>query len=183
MEHEKYNEEEKQRYEFALQVSGMSLYSKELKEISDMMGKTPKETRDFFTDEVKKYNQRRYSQKPEENDFTQSRPVQRFFASILGVSILVIGIFIMIGIITLFPSPSGGGNDSPVNKASAVLVEPGSKEAKKETGSFVASKNSDKFHRKSCQYVDQIYKGNIVYYKNRESAIAAGKSPCSVCRP
>lgn len=119
----------------------------------------------------------------EENKPTNSRPSQKFFASVPGVSILAIGIFIMFGITALFPPSSGGENEPPVNKTSAVLVEPKPKEEKKETGDFVASKNSDKFHKKSCQYVDQIYEGNIVYYKNRESAIKAGKSPCSVCMP
>lgn len=121
--------------------------------------------------------------KPEENKSTKSRPVQRSFASVPGVSILAIGIFIMFGITALFPPSSRGENEPPVNKTSVVLVEPKPKEEKKETGEFVASKNSDKFHRKSCQYVDQIYESNIVYYKNRESAIKAGKSPCSVCMP
>ncbi len=181
MEIEKYPEISEKEYEMAVWISGLSLYSKDLKEIADIMGKTPKETRDYYMDMVKAYNGRRYLPRPAENGLTKSKSVQRFFASILGVSILVIGIFIMIGITTLFPPTSGEGNDVPVNKASNVLVEQETKEV--ETGDFVASKNSDVFHRENCHYVDQIYKGNIVYYKNRESAIAAGKSPCSVCKP
>lgn len=48
---------------------------------------------------------------------------------------------------------------------------------------YVASRDSDKYHRLSCHYVDQILKENRVYYKTEEAARRAGKSPCSVCKP
>ena len=51
------------------------------------------------------------------------------------------------------------------------------------TVTYVASRESNKYHRLSCQYVDQILKENRVYYKTEEAARRAGKSPCSVCNP
>lgn len=48
---------------------------------------------------------------------------------------------------------------------------------------YVASRESDKYHRISCHYVDNILPKNKVYYYTKESAKRAGKSPCSVCKP
>jgi methylphosphotriester-DNA--protein-cysteine methyltransferase len=48
---------------------------------------------------------------------------------------------------------------------------------------FVASKESNLFHKSTCQYVKQILEKNRVYFMTREEAIKAGKSPCSVCKP
>ena len=48
---------------------------------------------------------------------------------------------------------------------------------------YVASINSDKFHRPSCDYAGNILAENRVYYRTAEEAKNAGKTPCSVCRP
>ena len=48
---------------------------------------------------------------------------------------------------------------------------------------YVASENSDKYHRLSCRYSDQILEGNRIYYKTMQEAEEDGKSPCSVCLP
>lgn len=45
---------------------------------------------------------------------------------------------------------------------------------------YVASVNSDKYHRLSCDYAGNILAGNRIYYATAEEA---GKKPCSVCRP
>ena len=48
---------------------------------------------------------------------------------------------------------------------------------------YVASRESNKYHRKRCHYVDNIKESNKVYYSTEEEALADGKTPCSVCSP
>lgn len=48
---------------------------------------------------------------------------------------------------------------------------------------YVASVNSDIFHRSSCDYVDSILEENRTYYLSKLRAIIDGKQPCSVCMP
>ena len=47
----------------------------------------------------------------------------------------------------------------------------------------VASSNSDKYHRLTCDYTDNILEENKVYYKTPADAERDGKYACSVCRP
>ncbi len=48
---------------------------------------------------------------------------------------------------------------------------------------FVASKNSDVFHRANCKSAAKISAENLVRYFAREEAIEAGKKPCEECNP
>jgi hypothetical protein len=48
---------------------------------------------------------------------------------------------------------------------------------------FVASKNSQVFHKASCPSAKRISTGNLVSYATRDEAIAAGKRPCERCNP
>jgi hypothetical protein len=48
---------------------------------------------------------------------------------------------------------------------------------------FVASKNSQIFHKASCPSAKRISTGNLVSYATRDEAIAAGKKPCERCNP
>jgi hypothetical protein len=48
---------------------------------------------------------------------------------------------------------------------------------------FVASKNSQVFHKPSCPFAQKIASKNRVSYSSREEAIAAGKRPCKSCNP
>jgi len=50
-------------------------------------------------------------------------------------------------------------------------------------GEFLASAKGKSFHRASCEWAKKISAGNLVKYKTRDEAIAAGKKPCSSCRP
>lgn len=47
----------------------------------------------------------------------------------------------------------------------------------------VASANSDKYHRITCDYADNILEENKVYYKTPADAERDGKYACSVCKP
>jgi len=51
------------------------------------------------------------------------------------------------------------------------------------TGGYVASKNSQVFHRPDCKSAAKISEKNLVHYNTREEAIQAGKKPCAECRP
>jgi hypothetical protein len=66
---------------------------------------------------------------------------------------------------------------SPVITPSQV----GKSEPAKQT--YVASKNSKVFHKPSCRSAARIKPENLVTYNSREEAIAAGKSPCKICKP
>ena len=48
---------------------------------------------------------------------------------------------------------------------------------------YAASRESNKYHRTYCHYVDNILPENLVYYTSEEAARRAGKTPCSACKP
>lgn len=48
---------------------------------------------------------------------------------------------------------------------------------------YVASSVSDKYHRLSCEYADNILDENRVYYDTAADVERDGKCACSVCRP
>ncbi len=48
---------------------------------------------------------------------------------------------------------------------------------------YIASKSQLIFHKLDCPAAKSILVKNRVYYKTREEAIAAGKKPCSICKP
>ncbi len=48
---------------------------------------------------------------------------------------------------------------------------------------YVASKNSQVFHKAGCKSAAKISEKNLVRYNTREEAIAAGKKPCHECNP
>jgi phosphatidylserine/phosphatidylglycerophosphate/cardiolipin synthase-like enzyme len=51
------------------------------------------------------------------------------------------------------------------------------------TTGFIASKNSQVFHRPNCESVSEILPKNIVRYAIREEATRAGRKPCAECNP
>lgn len=48
---------------------------------------------------------------------------------------------------------------------------------------YVASKNSNKFHRPSCRWAKKIAAKNLCGFQSREEALKKGYIPCKVCRP
>jgi len=48
---------------------------------------------------------------------------------------------------------------------------------------YVASKNSEVFHRPDCRFARIISPDNLVGYSSRDEAISAGKRPCKTCKP
>ncbi len=48
---------------------------------------------------------------------------------------------------------------------------------------YVASKNSQVFHKADCKSAAKISEKNLVHYSTRDEAIQAGKRPCAECSP
>ncbi len=48
---------------------------------------------------------------------------------------------------------------------------------------YVASRNSQVFHRADCKSAARISEKNLVRYNTRDEAIQAGKRPCGECKP
>lgn len=51
------------------------------------------------------------------------------------------------------------------------------------SGNYVASTNSNKFHKSSCQWAKKISDYNKITFNNRNEAINQGYQPCKVCCP
>jgi hypothetical protein len=68
--------------------------------------------------------------------------------------------------------------DLPDAAATALLVPPSLKDT-----DICASTTKPFFHRGSCQWAKKITAEHLIIYKSREEALAAGKSPCQVCKP
>lgn len=51
------------------------------------------------------------------------------------------------------------------------------------SGGYIGSKKSDKFHYRSCYWGQQIKSWNLIVFKTRAAALAAGYVPCKVCKP
>ena len=49
--------------------------------------------------------------------------------------------------------------------------------------SYVASRNSEVFHKPGCKGAAKISEKNLVRYSTRDEAIQAGKKPCHECNP
>lgn len=48
---------------------------------------------------------------------------------------------------------------------------------------FLASKNSEVFHKAGCKSAAKILPKNIMNYQSRDEAIQSGKRPCAECKP
>jgi len=53
--------------------------------------------------------------------------------------------------------------------------------AKSDSGLYVGSNRSNKFHRPSCGYVRRIKPENLISFESREEAVTYGYIPCKVC--
>jgi len=75
--------------------------------------------------------------------------------------------------------------NKPQVAISSVFSERAKPRARAQTseGGYVASKNSDVFHKPDCSSAKRISPENLVRYATRGEAIAAGKRPCQRCKP
>jgi hypothetical protein len=76
---------------------------------------------------------------------------------------------------------TGVGDVKDVNNV--VSVTTATKRAWPAEYKFVASKNSDVFHRPDCSSAKRIKPENLVGYNSRADALRAGKRPCKRCKP
>ena len=73
-----------------------------------------------------------------------------------------------------------GTGVSDVNAASVIAA---TKRAWRAEYKFVASKNSNVFHKPDCSSAKRIKPANLVGYNSRAEALKAGKRPCKRCKP
>ncbi len=75
--------------------------------------------------------------------------------------------------------------NQPRQQLRKTTVEKDTKPVKQQAveATFVASKNSQIFHKASCSSAKRISANNLVSYATRDEAIAAGKKPCERCNP
>ena len=87
------------------------------------------------------------------------------------------------------PSPTVRPTSSPTRTARPTAVPPTAIPAPPTptTGGgdtiYIGSKNSDKFHYTWCASAKKIKPANAIYFYSRAAALAAGYSPCAVCKP
>jgi Metal binding domain of Ada len=79
--------------------------------------------------------------------------------------------------------PSDVNQISPQFIKSSVEINTKTEKQKNVEATFVASKNSQIFHKASCSSAKRISPNNLVSYATRDEAIAAGKRPCERCNP
>ena len=82
----------------------------------------------------------------------------------------------------LAANPPGTGVGD-VNDVNVALMIAATKRASPAEYKFVASKNSDVFHRPDCSSAKRIKPANLVGYNSRAEALKAGKRPCKRCKP
>ena len=56
-------------------------------------------------------------------------------------------------------------------------------EPSSQTGTYVGSSKSDKYHLPSCRHAKNIAHENQIWFKDASAAQAAGYEPCGVCKP
>lgn len=72
---------------------------------------------------------------------------------------------------------------SSQKQTSRATSSPAAKQPVQSQPEFVASKNSQVFHKPGCPFAQKIASKNLVTYNSRDEAIAAGKRPCKSCNP
>jgi endonuclease YncB( thermonuclease family) len=79
---------------------------------------------------------------------------------------------------TTSSSTSGSKSSSSSDSYSS-----GSSSGSSSSGGYVASKNSEVFHKAACSYVDSIKESNKIFFSSRSAAINSGRRPCKRCKP
>ena len=113
---------------------------------------------------------------PEKEEFIPTSSHRRIFYTSYFFIVLLVSILLFSFFSELYRESGSPEIDSSVSVISDFSVSYGE-------SSYVASVNSEKFHRPSCRYVDDIYEENRIYYARRGDALADGKLPCSACDP
>ena len=72
---------------------------------------------------------------------------------------------------------SKGAYENPIKNSAP------NSEVKDLLAGYIASKNSDVFHKSDCRWAQNITAENLVKYGGRNEAIKAGKRLCKRCNP
>ena len=88
------------------------------------------------------------------------------------------GVFLLIALTAIFWPTAVPTASVPEDAVPTETVESPPQEQ-----NYVASVNSNKYHRLNCDYANNILDQNRVYYETTADAERDGKSPCSSCRP
>ena len=66
-----------------------------------------------------------------------------------------------------------------------IYAQDGTKISRSEVAEYqyVASLNSEVFHKPTCRWVKKIYESNLIGFKTRDEAVKSGRRPCKVCKP
>jgi phosphatidylserine/phosphatidylglycerophosphate/cardiolipin synthase-like enzyme len=76
-----------------------------------------------------------------------------------------------------------GRQEKPAKASPPAEEEPQSKAGWEDYDGFVASVNSEVFHRPDCKGAKKIAVTNLLRYESREQAVKDGKRPCGECKP
>ena len=106
-----------------------------------------------------------------EKENAEQEKQQRKYVLQRNIALVLCAVFFAIAL--LFAARPASA--APVAKAAVVSAQ--------RAEEVVASANSDKYHRITCDYADNILEENKVYYKTPADAERDGKYACSVCRP
>ena len=79
--------------------------------------------------------------------------------------------------------PAAAGKDTAPAEARAETAVSFAEWTRRQKAEYIASAESDKYHRRSCEYVENILDENRVYYDTAADAENSGKTACSLCRP
>lgn len=106
-----------------------------------------------------------------EKENAEQEKQQRKYVLQRNIALVLCAVFFAIAL--LFAARPASA--APAAKAAVVSAQ--------QAEEVVASANSDKYHRITCDYADNILEENKVYYKTPADAERDGKYACSVCRP
>ena len=106
-----------------------------------------------------------------EKEIAEQEKQQRKYVLQRNIALVLCAVFFAIAL--LFAARPASA--APAAKAAVVSAQ--------RAEEVVASANSDKYHRITCDYADNILEENKVYYKTPADAERDGKYACSVCRP
>lgn len=56
-------------------------------------------------------------------------------------------------------------------------------QVKQQSITYIASSESDKFHKPRCRAAKKIDEANAIYFSSKDEAINAGYVPCGICKP
>ena len=106
-----------------------------------------------------------------EKEIAEQGKQQRKYVLQCNIALVLCAVFFAIAL--LFATRPASA--APAAKAAVVSAQ--------RAEEVVASANSDKYHRLTCDYADNILEENKVYYKTPADAERDDKHACSVCRP